>query len=79
MTFNGDNEAVLLLIENFHEKEVQRNARSSYYKDEKKRLDALNEITTLIDTYKNEIERKLKNLASHYFRENKKIGRRHSR
>ncbi|CAH1998066.1 unnamed protein product [Acanthoscelides obtectus] len=73
MSFNWDDEAVLLLIEKFHENDILWNPRNADYKNRNKRMDALNIIASVFDIDKGEVERKLKNLTSHYFREKKKF------
>lgn len=73
MSFHWDDETVLLFIEKFHENDILWNPRNADYKNRNKRTDALNIIASVFDIDKGEVERKLKILTSHYFREKKKV------
>lgn len=66
------NEQVSDLIDTYRERPVLWDSRLPEHKDRDKRHEALLEISMLFETDKEEIERKLKNLLSHFARENKK-------
>lgn len=68
--FNWDDSAVLLLIEKYQENEPLWNPRHMDFKNRNKRNDAIRDIASVFNIASSEIERKLKNLSSHYFRVN---------
>ncbi|CAG5047721.1 unnamed protein product [Parnassius apollo] len=70
--FNWDDSAVLLLIEKYQENELLWNSRHMDFKNRNKRNDAFRDIAFVFNIASSEIERKLKNLSSHYFREKRK-------
>ncbi|KAF9424300.1 hypothetical protein HW555_000439 [Spodoptera exigua] len=70
--FNWDDSAVLLLIEKYQENELLWNPRHMDFKNRNKRNDAVRDIASVFNIASSEIERKLKNLSSHYFREKRK-------
>lgn len=70
--FNWDDSAVLLLIEKYQENEPLWNPRHMDFKNRNKRNDAIRDIASVFNIASSEIERKLKNLSSHYFREKRK-------
>ncbi|XP_045775422.1 uncharacterized protein LOC123874229 [Maniola jurtina] len=71
--FNWDDSAVLLLIEKYQENELLWNPRHMDFKNRNKRNDAVRDIASVFNIASTEIERKLKNLSSHYFREKRKF------
>lgn len=73
MPFDWDDDTVLALIEKFHKHEHLWNPRDPDYKNRSIRSDALKMLATSFTTDATEIERKLKNLTSHYLREKKKL------
>lgn len=70
--FNWDDSAVLLLVDKYQENVLLWNPRHMDFKNRNKRSDAIREIASLFNIASSEIERKLKNLSSHYFREKRK-------
>ncbi|CAG5033251.1 unnamed protein product [Parnassius apollo] len=70
--FNWDDSAVLLLIEKYQENELLWNPRHMDFKNRNKKNDAIRHIASVFNIASSEIERKLKNLTSHYFREKRK-------
>ncbi|CAG5052415.1 unnamed protein product [Parnassius apollo] len=70
--FNWDDRAVLLLIEKYQENELLWNPRHMDFKNRNKRNDAIRDVASVFNIASSEIERKLKNLSSHYFREKRK-------
>ncbi|XP_047508793.1 uncharacterized protein LOC125052182 [Pieris napi] len=70
--FNWDDSAVLLLIEKYQENELLWNPRHMDFKNRNKRNDTIRDIASVFYIASSEIERKLKNLSSHYFREKRK-------
>ncbi|XP_053618252.1 uncharacterized protein LOC128679819 [Plodia interpunctella] len=68
-----DDEKYLTLINLYHEKEVLWNPKHPDHKSRPKRFDSLNEIANHFKTNVSEIERKIKNLTSQYYRERKKV------
>jgi len=66
------NENSLKLIELYRDRPVLWDCRLSDYKNRNKRADALLEISVSFGVTKEEVERKLKNLVSHFSREIKK-------
>ncbi|KAF9406100.1 hypothetical protein HW555_013406 [Spodoptera exigua] len=72
LEFNWDDSAVLLLIEKYQENELLWNPRHMDFKNRNKRNDAVRDIASVFNIASSEIERKLKNLSSHYFREKRK-------
>lgn len=67
-----DDATVIKLIDLYHLKEILWNPKNRDYKSRPKRYDAFNEIASEFATDVPEIERKIKNLTSHYYREKKK-------
>lgn len=72
MKMEWSNERVLTFIELYRDRPILWNCRLQIYKDRNKRHDALKEIAVFLGTTKDEVERKLKNLLSHFAREIKK-------
>ncbi|KAJ8720995.1 hypothetical protein PYW08_006460 [Mythimna loreyi] len=68
-----DDEKCLTLINLYHEKEVLWNPKHPNHKSRPKRFDSLNEIANHFNTNVSEIERKIKNLTSQYYRERKRV------
>uniref|UniRef100_A0A6P7HC60 Uncharacterized protein LOC114348966 n=1 Tax=Diabrotica virgifera virgifera TaxID=50390 RepID=A0A6P7HC60_DIAVI len=60
------------LLEMYHERPVLWNSRLADYKDRNKRRDALLEISVSFGVEKEEIEKKIRYLLSHFAREVKK-------
>ncbi|XP_049880179.1 uncharacterized protein LOC126376673 [Pectinophora gossypiella] len=67
-----DEETTLKLINLYHIKELLWNPKHLDHKCRPKRFDALNEMANELNTNVTEIERKIKNLTSQYYRERKK-------
>lgn len=65
-------EKVQQLIDLYRDHSVLWDCKMKAYKDKNKRHDALIEIATSFNVHKDEIERKIKNLLSHFAREIKK-------
>lgn len=63
----------LQLIESYHSHPVLWNCQLSEYKLREKRHDAWNEIANSLNLEKDEVERKIKNLRSHFARESKRV------
>lgn len=66
------NEKVLQLIEVYREHPLLWDCHLSEYKNRNRRADALNEIALSFGVDKTEIDRKIKNLLSHFARELKR-------
>lgn len=66
------NEKVLTLINLYHSRPILWDCKLKKYKDHNKIHDAFTEIAASFGVEKEEIERKLKNLISHFSREIKK-------
>ncbi|XP_028167183.1 uncharacterized protein LOC114357658 [Ostrinia furnacalis] len=67
-----DEEVTLKLIQLYQEKELLWNPNHSDHKSRPKRYEAWNEIAIILKTNVTEVERKIKNLTSQYYRERKK-------
>ncbi|XP_041981318.1 uncharacterized protein LOC121734767 [Aricia agestis] len=67
-----EEEKVMKLIELYHSKPLLWDPKHRDYKLRPKRYDALDDIANELSTSVNEVERKIKNLTSHYYREKKK-------
>ncbi|KAL5239204.1 hypothetical protein ACI65C_006614 [Semiaphis heraclei] len=63
----------LQLIESYRLHPVLWNCKLSDYKHRDKRHDAWNEIANSLNVDKDEVERKIKNLSSHFARESKRV------
>ncbi|KAL5239122.1 hypothetical protein ACI65C_006532 [Semiaphis heraclei] len=63
----------LQLIESYRLHPVLWNCKLSDYKHRDKRHDAWNEIAKSLNLDKDEVERKIKNLSSHFARESKRL------
>ncbi|KOB77446.1 Uncharacterized protein OBRU01_02236 [Operophtera brumata] len=73
MSFNWDDDTALRLIDKFHDNELLWNPGHPDYKNRHKRTEGLRMLASLFGADSNEIERKIKNLTSHYYREKKKL------
>lgn len=67
-----EDEKVIKLIELYRSKQLLWDPKHSEHKLRPKRFDAFNDIATELSTSVTEVERKIKNLTSHYYREKKK-------
>lgn len=65
-------EQVIQLLNMYHQRPILWDCRLRDYKDRNKRHDALVEIAVSFGLVKDEVERKIKNLVSHFTREVKK-------
>jgi len=63
----------LELIELYRLRPILWNCKLNDYKNRNKRQDTFNEIATLMNIDKDEVERKIKNLSSHFARESKRV------
>ncbi|CAI6352804.1 unnamed protein product [Macrosiphum euphorbiae] len=63
----------LQLIESYRLHPVLWDCKLSEYKLREKRYDAWNEIANSLNVEKDEVERKIKNLTSHFSRESKRV------
>ncbi|XP_050663494.1 uncharacterized protein LOC126964433 [Leptidea sinapis] len=68
-----DDSKVLQLVELYRAQEVLWNPWNKDYKNRPKRYDALYKIASELSIDVTEIERKIKNVTSHYYREKKKV------
>ncbi|XP_022835378.1 uncharacterized protein LOC111362858 [Spodoptera litura] len=73
MSFKWNDETVLQLINYFQDNEILWNIKHADHKNRSKRTVALNSIAISFGIDRTEVERKLKNVTSHYFREKKKV------
>lgn len=65
-------EETLNLIEMYHARPILWDSNNEYYKNKNRRHDNLLELAVSFGVDKQEIERKIKNLQSHFTREKKK-------
>jgi len=72
------NEKCLLLIDLYKESTNLWNTKHKDYRNRYIRQDSLLEISKHMDTSKEEVDRKLKNLICHFMREVKKVKQQHS-